>query len=60
MSPDKVKKNVVLSEISKWTKNFFFSLIFGSVCLKTWISRRVSYFVGILYGVRDIFLLACP
>ena len=26
----------------------------------TWISRRGSYFVGILSGVRDIFLLGCP
>ena len=24
--------------------------------LKTWISKRVSYFVGILSGVKDIFL----
>ena len=28
--------------------------------LKTWISRRVSYFVGILSGTRDIFLPGCP
>ena len=28
--------------------------------LKTWISRRVSYFVGILIGVEKIFLLGCP
>ena len=28
--------------------------------LKTWISRRVSYFIGILSGVGDIFLLGCP
>ena len=27
--------------------------------LKTWISRRVSYFVGILHGVGDIFLPSC-
>ena len=27
---------------------------------KTWISRRVSYFVGILSGVGDIFLPGCP
>ena len=28
--------------------------------LKTWISRKVSYFVGILSRVRNIFLLGCP
>ena len=28
--------------------------------LKTWISRRVSYFVGILSGTGDIFLPDCP
>ena len=28
--------------------------------LKTWISRRVFYFIGILSGVGDIFLPGCP
>ena len=28
--------------------------------MKTWISRKVSYFVSILSGVRDIFLPGCP
>ena len=28
--------------------------------LKTWISRRVSYFLSILIGVENIFLLGCP
>ena len=28
--------------------------------MKTWISRRVSYFVGILNRVGDIFLLDSP
>ena len=27
--------------------------------LKTWISKRVSYFVDILSGVGDIFLPSC-
>ena len=27
--------------------------------LKTWISRKMSYFVGILSGVVDIFLPGC-
>ena len=33
---------------------------YNKFVLKTWISRRVSYFVGILSGVGDIFLLSCP
>ena len=28
--------------------------------LKTWISKRVFYFVGILSRVRDLFLQGCP
>ena len=28
--------------------------------LKTWISKRVSYFVGILSGAEDILLQSCP
>jgi len=28
--------------------------------LKTWISRKIFYFVGILHGVGDIFLPDCP
>ena len=28
--------------------------------LKTWIRRRLFYFVGILSGIRDIFLSDCP
>ena len=33
--------------------------MFDKFVLKTWISRRVSYFVGILHGVGDIFLPSC-
>ena len=36
---------------------FFFFLILDDFVSKTWISRRVYYFVGILNRVRDIFLL---
>ena len=38
---------------------FFLIKILDKFVLKTWISRRVSYFVGILSGVRNIFLLDC-
>ena len=38
----------------------FYFLFLDKFVLKTWISRRVSYFVGILSGVRNIFLLNCP
>ena len=38
---------------------FFFSFL-DKFVLKSWISRRVSYFVGILSEVGDIFLLGCP
>jgi len=34
--------------------------ILNKFILKTWISRRVFYFVGILSGVGDIFLSDCP
>ena len=27
---------------------------------ETWISRKLLYFISILSGVRDIFLLGCP
>ena len=37
---------------------YFFNL--DKFVLKTWISRRVSYFVDILSGVGDIFLPVCP
>ena len=30
------------------------------IILKTWISKRMSYFVGILRGIGDIFLPYCP
>ena len=49
---------VVLREISKWIENFFFVL--DKFVLKTLFSNRVFYFVGILHGVKDIFLLDCP
>ena len=39
-------------------KVFFFN--FFKFVLKTWISRGMSYFVGILSGVGDIFVLGCP
>ena len=38
---------------------FFFSFL-DKFVLKSWITRRVSYFVGILSEVGDIFLLGCP
>ena len=61
MSLYKVKKkkknwNVILREISKWTEKFFF---FFFLNFNFWISRRVFYFVGILRGVRNVFLLGC-
>ena len=28
--------------------------------MKTWVNKRMSYFVGILNRVGDIFLLGCP
>jgi len=28
--------------------------------LKTWISRRVPYFIGVLHGIENIFLPNCP
>ena len=28
--------------------------------LKTWISKRVSYFIDILCEVKDIFFPSCP
>ena len=37
----------------------FIFLILDKFVLKTWISMRVSYFVGILSEVGDIFLLSC-
>ena len=37
---------------------FYFNL--DTFVLKTWISRRVSYFVDILSGIEDIFLPGCP
>ena len=60
------KKNLVLREVSKWPKKclflfFFFKKFFlDKFILKTWISRRVSYFVAILSGVGDIFLPDYP
>ena len=44
--------------IYKLALSYFFFL--DKFVLKTWISRRVFYFVGILSGVRDIFLLDYP
>ena len=38
---------------------FFLIKILDKFVLKTWISRRVSYFVNILSRFRDIFLLSC-
>ena len=40
---------------TKWTKKFLF-FILDKFVLKIWISRRVSYFVGILSGDGNIFL----
>ena len=68
MSLDKVKKKQkqknkkVLKEIYKVYREVFFFFL-DKFVLKKWISyisRRVSYFVGILSRVRDIFLLDCP
>ena len=40
---------------------FYFNFNFlDKFVFKTWISGRVSYFIGILCGVENIFLLGCP
>ena len=45
---------------------FFFNVIIfllknlNKFVLKIWISRKISYFVGILSGVGDISLSDCP
>ena len=40
---------------------FYFKIFFwNKFVLKIWISGKMSYFVGILSGVGDIFLLSCP
>ena len=39
---------------------FFFFFNLDKLVLKTWISRRVSYFVGILSVAGDKFLPGCP
>ena len=39
---------------------FFFFFFVDKFVLKIWISGKMSYFVGILSGVGDIFLLSCP
>ena len=38
----------------------FLKMKMDKFALKTWISRRVFYFIGILSGVGDIFLPGCP
>ena len=47
-----------------WIKKVFFFnfwiFFFDKFVLKTWISRRLSYFLGILRGVENIFLLGLP
>ena len=44
--------------------NFFFLFFFYKLFLETWLSKRVSYFIGILSEVGDKFLLnysqVCP
>ena len=40
--------------------NFYLKKKLDKFVLKIWISRRVSYFVGILSGVGNIFLLSYP
>ena len=64
MSLDKVKKRLkhgLEGNIQSRLKFFiFYFLILDKFILKTWISRRVSYFVGILSRVRNIFLLNYP
>ena len=44
-----------------YSNGFMVGLFFflDKFVLTTWISRRVFYFVGILNGVKDIFLLDC-
>ena len=39
---------------------FFIYLFLDKFVLKIWISGKMSYFVGILSVVGDIFLLSCP
>ena len=39
---------------------FIFYFFLDKFVLKIWISGKMSYFVGILSGVGDIFLLSCP
>ena len=44
----------------KWIEIFFFFWKFlDKFVLKTWINGRVFYFIDILSGVGDIFLLSC-
>ena len=38
---------------------FFFLIFLDKFVFKTWISKRVFYFVGILSGVENIFLSRC-
>ena len=38
----------------------FYLFIEDRCFLKTWISRRISYFVDILSAVGDVFLPSCP
>ena len=58
MSLDKVKKKKLErsleGNIQSGLRSFFLFLILNKFVLKIWISRRVSYLVGILSGVRDI------
>ena len=48
--------------IQSGLRNFFIYIFFfvNRFVLKTWINRRGFYFVGILNGVGDMFLLGCP
>ena len=49
---------MVLKEIYKvdWQVSFFFLFFFYKFVLETWMSRRVSFFIGILSEAGDKFL----
>ena len=48
-------EHVLEGNIQSGLKFFIFYFLFlDKFVLKTWISRRVSYFVGILSGVRNM------
>ena len=59
MSLDKVKKRLkhgLEGNIQSGLTSFFFFFFFYKFILETWMSRRVSFFIGILSEVGDKFL----